>query len=73
MAADADGLATRLTRLRAQVARHKGAIKREKALLHAAATELTQIEAECRRLGIGLVADAPSGVGANHGRLDPRP
>jgi hypothetical protein len=47
-------LADRVGSLRREVAAHKAAIRRHRAQLGEAATRLTQVEAECRRLGIGF-------------------
>lgn len=51
------GLATRVAQLRADVCTHKAAIRRHRAALGAAKTALVDLEAQCRRLGIGLYVE----------------
>lgn len=54
--------------LQAEVRAHKKTIHRARILLQAAATALTNLEADLRRLGIGFAR--VTGEGAIHGRHD---
>lgn len=52
--------------LRATVKEHKRQIAKHRVELQAAATELTELEAHCQRLRLGLYTQ--QGVGEIHGR-----
>jgi hypothetical protein len=66
-------LLTEIRAARARVAAHKLTIKTTRQELAAAAAELLELEAECKRRGLAVVNQQPAGVGANHGRQnDPR-
>ena len=74
MDAGAEALIERAERLRAEVAGHKQEIRHRREALCAAAAALTELEAELRRRGVGLVVlpPQPGGVGAIHGRTRSR-
>lgn len=59
-------IAERAEVLRTKVRHHKQAIRAHKEQLHAAAAELTELEAHAKRLGLGLYLQP--GVGGSHGR-----
>lgn len=66
-----EGVQARVETLRAEVTAHKRAMRRHREALGAAKSALVQLEAECRRRGIGLfVTQAAAGEGAIHGRSD---
>lgn len=60
-------LVARVESLRAEVSGHKAAIGQHRRRLHEAKTELTHLEAELTRRGIGLHLIPALGVGAIHG------
>lgn len=54
--------------VRARVAAHKRTIKHTRQELAAAAAELLELEAECKRRGLAVVNQQPGGVEETHGR-----
>jgi hypothetical protein len=69
MATSVPDLLARISKARADVARHKLTIRTTRDQLCVAAAALKDLETEARRLGIAII-NQPEGVGDIHGRQE---